>query len=137
MGLFLDAIPESLAIGALLVDGGAFNIGLIGAIFLANLPEAMSSSVLMSHIGYGPTRILLMWGGLMLFTGLGAVAGSILFAGASAALLAGIFAMAAGAMLAMLAQTAMPEAFEQGGWVVGISTVLGFLAAFSMAHGMG
>ena len=35
-------------------------------------------------------------------------------------------------MLAMLAQTAMPEAYEQGGWVVGITTVLGFLAAYAM-----
>ena len=37
---------------------------------------------------------------------------------------------AAGAMLAMIAETMMPEAYEQGGSVVGMATLLGFLAAF-------
>jgi hypothetical protein len=32
-------------------------------------------------------------------------------------------------MLAMLAETMMPEAYEQGGSVTGISTILGFLSA--------
>lgn len=130
LGLFLDGIPESFAIGALLVGGATFNLPLIGAIFLSNLPEAMGSSVIMKQIGYGNLRILSLWGGLCLFTGIGAALGNILFAGAPPVLLAGIFAMAAGAMLAMLAETAMPEAFEQGGWVVGVCTILGFLAAY-------
>ncbi|MEK7285497.1 MAG: cyclic nucleotide-binding domain-containing protein [Chloroflexota bacterium] len=132
VGLFLDGIPESLAIGALMIGGAPFNLPFIVALFLSNLPEAMSSSVIMRRIGYGPLRILLMWSGLMLFTGIGAVVGNVAFAGASPFALAVIFALAAGAMLAMLAQTAMPEAYEQGGWVVGISTVLGFLAAYFM-----
>ncbi len=130
LGLFLDGIPESFAIGALVVGGAAFNFPLIGAIFLSNLPEAMGSSVIMKQIGYSPLRILTLWGGLCLFTGLGAALGNIVFTGAPPVLLAGIFAMAAGAMLAMLAETAMPEAYEQGGWVVGICTILGFLAAY-------
>lgn len=132
IGLFLDAIPESLAIGALMIGGAAFNLPFIVALFLSNLPEAMSSSVIMRRIGYGPLRVVGMWAGLMLFTGIGAVVGNVAFAGASPFVLAVIFALAAGAMLAMLAQTAMPEAYEQGGWVVGIATVLGFLAAYFM-----
>ena len=130
LGLFLDGIPESFAIGALVVGGATFNLPLIGAIFLSNLPEAMGSSVIMKQIGYGPLRILGLWGGLCLFTGIGALLGNVLFTGAPPVLLAGIFAMAAGAMLAMLSETAMPEAYEQGGWVVGICTILGFLAAY-------
>ncbi|MBI2323541.1 MAG: cyclic nucleotide-binding domain-containing protein [Chloroflexi bacterium] len=132
VGLFLDAIPESLAIGALTVGAASFNLPFIAALFLSDLPEAMSSSVIMRRIGYGPLRIVLLWGGLTLLTGLGAVAGNLAFAGASPFALAVIFALAAGAMLAMLAQTAMPEAYEQGGWVVGIATVLGFLTAYLM-----
>jgi ZIP family zinc transporter len=38
-------------------------------------------------------------------------------------------AFAAGAMLTMLADAMMPEAFEHGGMLVGLFTVLGFLAA--------
>jgi CRP-like cAMP-binding protein len=132
LGLFLDGTPESLSIGALIDEHSSFNFALIVALFLSNLPEAMGSSVIMRSIGYGPVRILSLWGGLMLFTGVGAALGQVLFAGASPAVLSVIFAMAAGAMLAMLAETAMPEAYEQGGWVVGITTVLGFLAAYWM-----
>jgi ZIP family zinc transporter len=38
-------------------------------------------------------------------------------------------AFAAGAMLTMLADAMMPEAFEHGGKLVGIFTVMGFLTA--------
>ena len=37
--------------------------------------------------------------------------------------------MAAGAMLAMIAQTMLPEAYDHGGWLTGLMTVVGFLAA--------
>ncbi len=40
--------------------------------------------------------------------------------------------MAAGAMLAMIAQTMLPEAFDHGGWLTGLMTVIGFLAAIFM-----
>lgn len=132
LGLFLDGMPESLSIGALINEHSSFNYALIVALFLSNLPEAMGSSVLMRAIGYSPLRIISLWGGLMLFTGVGAALGQVMFAGASPFVLSIIFALAAGAMLAMLAETAMPEAYEQGGWVVGITTVLGFLAAYWM-----
>jgi hypothetical protein len=32
-------------------------------------------------------------------------------------------------MLTMIAETMLPEAYEQGGAVVGLSTLMGFLAA--------
>jgi hypothetical protein len=41
----------------------------------------------------------------------------------------GIEGLAAGAMLTMIAETMLPEAYEQGGTIVGISTLLGFIAA--------
>ena len=40
--------------------------------------------------------------------------------------------LAAGAMLTMIAQTMLPEAYIKGGSIVGLSTLLGFLAAISM-----
>jgi hypothetical protein len=38
----------------------------------------------------------------------------------------------AGAMLTMIAETMLPEAFEQGGAIVGLSTLGGFLAALTV-----
>jgi len=42
-------------------------------------------------------------------------------------------AFAAGAMLTMLADAMMPEAFEHGGKVVGVCTVMGYLFAAVLA----
>ena len=39
-------------------------------------------------------------------------------------------AVAAGGILAMLSDTMMPEAFAEGHEMIGLVTVLGFLAAF-------
>jgi ZIP family zinc transporter len=53
--------------------------------------------------------------------------------------LGAIEAFAAGAILAMLADSMIPEAFEQGGFTVALFTILGFLVAFVVAkvHGGG
>ena len=44
----------------------------------------------------------------------------------------GFKGLAAGAMLTMIAETMLPEAFEQGGAIVGMMTLLGFLAALAV-----
>ena len=49
---------------------------------------------------------------------------------ASGNIVGGIQASAAGAILTMLASTMMPEAYEEGGPVVGLVTSVGFLVAF-------
>lgn len=44
-----------------------------------------------------------------------------------------ILAFAAGAILTMLADTMMPEAFEQGGKAAGLLTTLGFALAVAIS----
>ena len=130
LGLLLDGIPESLVIGMSMIGKPTVSATLIAGLFLSNLPEALSSAVGMKAQGAGTARILGMWTALMALIGVGAVLGNVLFAGAPVALIAAFEAAAAGAMLTMIAQTALPEAYEQGGWLSGIATLLGFLAAF-------
>jgi ZIP family zinc transporter len=45
-----------------------------------------------------------------------------------------IQSFAAGAVLTMLASTMMPEAYEDGGPVVGVVTTVGFLLAFVLSR---
>jgi zinc transporter, ZIP family len=61
-----------------------------------------------------------------LVCGLAALAGFVLFRNASPSSVAFIQTFACGAILVMLADTMMPEAFEHGGKLAGIVTVLGF-----------
>ena len=74
-----------------------------------------------------------MWGSIVLITGIGAFLGATMFppepTGNIFFFIIGIEGLAAGAMLTMIAQTMLPEAFEQGGSIIGLSTLGGFLSA--------
>ena len=133
LGLLIDSVPESLVIGMLQNSAMGMSLAFIAGVFLANLPEAMSSSVTMSRSGMKLIRIMLMWGSICVLTGLGAYVGATMFPadpqGGMYYLVLGIEGLAAGAMLTMIAETMLPEAYEQGGAIVGVSTLLGFLAA--------
>jgi CRP-like cAMP-binding protein len=133
LGILLDGIPESLIIGMLAKSVTGISLAFITGVFLANLPEAMSSSVGMKQSGMGLRKILLMWTSICIFTGIGAAAGALIFpsdlTGSHLYWVAGLEGLAAGAMLTMIAETMLPEAFEQGGAIVGLSTLMGFLVS--------
>lgn len=127
-GILLDGVPESLVIGASMAHS-TISLSLLAGLFLSNYPESLSSSAGMKHQGYSFNRIFWMWMSLCIITGLGAYVGNIFFIGAPPTLFAVIEGLAAGAMLTMIAETMLPEAFEKGGSITGIATLMGFLAA--------
>lgn len=151
LGILLDGIPESLVIGASLIPPAAaataagalaanghgaeaaavatISFSLIAGLFLSNFPEALSSSAGMLKHGYSKTKIFIMWFSLCILTGIGALLGNVFLEGAPEQLLPVIEGLAAGAMLTMIAETMLPEAYQKGGSISGMSTTLGFLAA--------
>ncbi|NUZ07179.1 ZIP family metal transporter [Piscinibacter koreensis] len=133
VGALLDGIPESMVIGLSLLQGGAVSTVAVIAIFLSNLPEGLSSAAGMKQAGRSPLYVFGVWGGIALMSGLAALAGYVLFAGTSPAVVAATTAVAAGAILAMLADTMIPEAFEEAHDFAGLITVIGFLAAFALS----
>jgi zinc transporter ZupT len=129
LGILLDGIPESLVIGISVTVDGALPWALVAGVFLSNLPEAMSSSVVMRNHKFARSKIILMWGSITLMTAIGAVVGNLFFQSHSDYFIAIIRGTAAGAMLTMIAETMLPEAYEQGGVIVGLATLAGFIAA--------
>ncbi|KZK75103.1 MAG: hypothetical protein A3K90_02955 [Pelodictyon luteolum] len=129
LGIFLDGIPESLMIGAMMTKMPMISLSLLAGLFLSNYPEALSSSAGMRQQGMRSGNILLIWGSLTLLTGLGAATGNVLFRGADPYLFSLTEGFAAGAMLTVIAETMLPEAYLKGGSVTGLSTLLGFLCA--------
>jgi zinc transporter, ZIP family len=48
LGTVLDGIPESIVLGVTLLGGGGVSVAMLAAVFLSNLPEALSSYTLSS-----------------------------------------------------------------------------------------
>ena len=65
--------------------------------------------------------------------GLATLAGFAFFDGASGDTIAFVLAFAGGAILTMLADTRIPEAFENGERLVGVLTTVGFAVAFAIS----
>lgn len=134
LGALLDGIPESAAIGLSLLEGGAVGLAVVAAVFLSNIPEAMSAAVGLRRAGRSPRWILGLWLAVTAVSALAAAVGYVTLDGADPLAVGTIQAFAAGAILTMLADTMMPEAFEEGGRVVGLLTTLGFVAAFLLSR---
>jgi ZIP family zinc transporter len=130
IGALLDGIPESIVIGVSMIEGGAVSMVAVIAIFLSNVPEGLSSAAGMKKAGRPAGYVFLLWSSIALVSGIGAVCGYLLFDGFGADVIAAITAAAAGAILAMLADTMIPEAFEEAHHFAGLITVIGFLCAF-------
>ena len=134
IGALMDGIPESAAIGISLLEGGKISAALVAAVFLSNVPEGLSSAAGMKQSGRSTAHILGLWGGVTLVSALASLLGYFFLANAPEDVVASIQSFAAGAILTMLASTMMPEAYEEGGQVVGLVTSVGFLLSFILSR---
>jgi zinc transporter, ZIP family len=133
LGALLDGVPESAILGMTLATSGGIGLAFLAAVFMSNVPEAMSSTSIMRAAGWTSGRILSQWLLLVAACAASAVLGYFIVATIPAA--EGVFAQAfaAGAIIAMLANTMLPEAVREGGKEVGLLTVCGFAVAALLA----
>jgi CRP-like cAMP-binding protein len=132
-GNILDTIPGCLVIGAKFTAFGNLSLTLMLGMFLGGIPEAAASASMLTRAGYRPAAIFGLWSTVLL-AGLAAAAAGKVFIGDSEAL-AAIFAqaLAGGAVLALVAHAMIPVALEEGGSLVVLPTVAGFLFALYLA----
>lgn len=130
VGALLDGIPESIAIGVSMLQGGAVSMVAVAAVFLSNVPEGLSSSAGMKKAGRSALYVFGVWGSIAFISGIAALIGYAGFRNVGPDIVAATIALAAGAILAMLADTMIPEAFEHSHNFTGLITVSGFLCAF-------
>jgi zinc transporter ZupT len=132
-GNILDTIPGCLVIGAKFTAFGNLSLTLMLGMFLGGIPEAAASASMLTKAGYRPAGIFGLWSTVLLAGVIAAAAGKA-FIGSSDALTA-IFAqaLAGGAVLALVAHAMIPVALEEGGSLVVLPTVAGFLFALYLA----
>lgn len=133
LGALLDGVPESIVLGASLLGGSGVGVPFLAAVFLSNLPEGLAGTRDLSDEGHGRSWIIGLWVLVAVASSVAAGIGYLVLDGMSREPVALVQAFAAGAILTMLADTMMPEAYEHGGDVVGLATVLGFAAAFLLS----
>jgi ZIP family zinc transporter len=126
LGTVLDGIPESVVIGISLLAGEGVGLAFLAAVAISNVPEAISATTGLRRTGWSTRGILGLWAMVAVLSAVAAGAGYGLLAGAPAETAATIQAFSAGAVLTMLADTMMPEAFDEAGAAVGLATVLGY-----------
>jgi zinc transporter, ZIP family len=133
VGMVLDGIPESIAIGLTILVSGTVSIALVGAVFVAGLPEAIAVAAAILAGGVPLRRLLLRFGAIV---GVGFVAGAIGYGVLEPTendLIAVIQCIAAGAMIVVTVNEMIPLAVRGAGRRSGLAAAAGFAFAAFLA----
>jgi zinc transporter, ZIP family len=131
-GLFIDGVPEAMALG-LTVAEGSIGLALLAGILIGNVVEAYGASQPIIAGGHPPRFAV----GLMSFIGVSLVVATILggtlLTGVDPVIIGGAEAVAAGAVLAVVSVSVIPHAFAEVSSGVAIASMLGFVAGFLLS----
>jgi ZIP family zinc transporter len=133
LGAFLDGIPEQMVLGIGLAAGSGVSVGLLAAVFISNLPEAVGSATGMRAAGHAPKAVVQLWVAVAVVCTLATLAGYGIADNVSGDFQAAVDGFAAGALLVMLIDSMIPEAAEQAGKSAGLLTVFGFAVAAALS----
>jgi ZIP family zinc transporter len=133
LGAFLDGIPEQLVLGLGIALGDGVSAGLLAAIFVSNLPEAIGSATAMNGAGRSHRDVAVLWIGVAAVCTLASGIGFAIADTASDTLQGGLNGFAAGALVVMLVDSMIPDATRQAGRTTGLVTTLGFAVAAGMS----
>ena len=128
----LDGVPENAALGISL-GASEGSLALLAAIFASNLPESLVGAASMRAQGRSTTYAVGLWSVAAVLLSAAVLLGAGPLSTVSDETISLPLAFAAGAVVASLADTLMPEAYEQGGPLVALSTALGFVLSFLLA----
>jgi ZIP family zinc transporter len=122
----VDGIPESAIFGIQVATGYPITASFFAAVFVSNFPQAIAPSADLAKQGWKIGRVAGMWALVLVFCGVASGLGYFLANTFSNVAGDRMAALAGGGLLAMLTNSLMPFAFERGGNLAGVATVLGF-----------
>jgi ZIP family zinc transporter len=138
LGIGLDIIPESLAIGAAIASGPALALALL--IGIQNIPEGIASYKEMmtgkTAFSNNPKKALAAVGVISVIPIFLGLAGLFYLTGMKD-IIAIIFALSAGGIFYMLYYDMIPKAHKERKWLPTFGAVLGFIVGFAIVRIVG
>jgi zinc transporter, ZIP family len=131
-GLFIDGVPESLALGLTIAEN-ELGLALLVGILVGNLVESYGASGPIIAGGHSPGFALRLMTGIGLALALATTLGGTVLADASPELIGTAQAIAAGAVLAVVTIAVVPHAFEEVSRLVATATVGGFVCGYLLS----
>jgi ZIP family zinc transporter len=131
-GLFVDGVPESLALG-LTIAQGELGLALLAGVLVGNVVEAYGAAQPIIAGGRGRRFAVGLLAGIGLALALSTVLGGTVLADASPELIGTAQALAAGAVLAVVSISIVPHAFSEVSRTVATATVAGFAAGYLLS----
>ncbi len=131
-GIFVDGVPESIALGLTIAEGGV-GVALLAGILLGNVVEAYGAAQPILAGGHTRRFALGLLGGIGLALAVATIVGGTILADASDELVGTAQAVAAGAVLAVISIAIVPHAFDEVSRAVATATVAGFVAGYLLS----
>ena len=130
VGLFVDGVPESVALGLTIAEG-EIGVALLGGILIGNLVEAYGASLAIIKGGRSRGFAVRLLGAIGVALAVATVLGTVV--DASPELIGFAQAVAAGAVLAVVSISIIPHAFAVVSRLAAAATVLGFAAGYLLS----
>lgn len=130
-GIFVDGVPESVALG-LTVAEGSVGVALLAGVLIGNVVEAYGAAqpIAMARTARFALALLILIG--LALAGATVLGGTAL-ADAPDGLVGGAEAGAAGAVLAVISISVVPYAFDQVRWWVALALAAGFVVGYLLS----
>ena len=132
VGIFVDGVPESIALGLTIAEG-EIGVALLAGVLIGNVVEAYGAAQPILAGGHTRRFGLGLLGGIGLALALATIVGGTLLADASEKLVGTAQAVAAGAVLAVISIAIVPHAFNEVSRTVATATVAGFIAGYLLS----
>ena len=131
-GIFVDGVPESIALGLTIAEG-EIGLALLVGVLIGNVVEAYGAAQPIIASGHSRRFTITLLAAIGFALAFATVLGGTVLSGASGELIGSAQAIAAGAVLAVVSIAIVPHAFEEVSSRVAVATVVGFITGYLLS----
>jgi ZIP family zinc transporter len=131
-GLFVDGVPESIALGLTIAEG-EIGVALLAGVLIGNVVEAYGAAQPIIAGGHTQRFAITLMAAIGGALAVATILGGTVLANADESLIGTAQAIAAGAILAVVTVSIVPHAFAEVSGLVALASVAGFIAGYVLS----